>query len=434
MESTSAHDLDRRLAALVRSERHLIVQFVVELAGFASRELYREIGYTSLFCYCVRQLGLSKSSAFRRSEVARLIVRFPLVADRMAQGRLSIRALVELREVLTEENHAGVLSRAEGMSQEEAQLLAVEHKPKPIPRDVVRALPAPPALRVTPAVSTETSPCAPAAEAQAAVSTLVASAALPAETSRHLPAPGVVGPRVVATAVSAETSAPLRSVAMVKPLTPDRYRLGVTVSTEFMADLEQVRAALSHKFPDGNFEQVVREAFKLVLERDRKRKALTERPRKLAERPPAQPETSGDPGAPADSQSPIHAQAPSTPRPTVHSQAPVDSQAPVVASPAPAHSPTSVENGRYIPAAVKRAVWERDQARCTWPMGDGKVCGAMHRLELDHDIELALGGKTTIGNLRLLCKGHNLMKAERHLGRAFMAKFRKERQGERDTS
>jgi hypothetical protein len=38
---------------------------------------------------------------------------------------------------------------------------------------------------------------------------------------------------------------------------------------------EQVRAALSHQFPDGGFDQVVREVFKLVLERDRKRKALT---------------------------------------------------------------------------------------------------------------------------------------------------------------
>src|SRR5258708_24347720 len=105
MESTSARDLDRRLADLVRSERHLVVQFVVELAGFAKRELYRELGYTSLFYYCVRQLGLSKSSAFRRSEVARLIARFPLIADRLPEGRMSIPALVELREGLTQENH-----------------------------------------------------------------------------------------------------------------------------------------------------------------------------------------------------------------------------------------------------------------------------------------------------------------------------------------
>jgi hypothetical protein len=326
METISARDLDRRLADLVRSERHLVVQFVVELAGFAKRELYRELGYTSLFYYCVRQLGLSKSSAFRRSEVARLIGRFPLIADRLAGGGLSIRALVELREVLTEENHAEVLARAEGKSQEEAELLAVEYRPKPIPKDVVRALPMPPAPRVVPA----------------------------------------------------ETKMPPRPPEVVKPLTPELRRLNVTVSADFMVELEQVRAALSHKCPDGNFEQVVREAFKLVLDRDRKRKALTDRPRSQSEIPG--------------------------------------------------------ENDRYVPAAVKRAVWERDQGRCTWPMGDGEVCGSTHRLEFDHDLEVALGGKPTIGNIRLLCKSHNLMKAEQHLGRTFMAKFRKDCPAERDTS
>src|SRR5229473_1642470 len=330
MESISARDLDRRLADLVRSERHLVVQFVVELAGFAKRELYRELGYTSLFYYCVRQLGLSKSSAFRRSEVARLIARFPVIAEQLAEGRLSIRALVELREVLTEENHVEVLARAEGKSQEEAQLLAVEYRPKPVPRDVVRALPMPPA------------------------------------------------PLAALSVVPAGTETPPAPPEVVKPLTPDLRRLNVTVSADFMAELEQVRAALSHKCPDGDFEQVVREAFKLVLERDRKRKALTDRPR-------AQSETPG-------------------------------------------------ENDRYVPAAVKRAVWERDQGRCTWPMGDGEVCGSTHRLEFDHDLEVALGGKPTIENIRLLCKSHNLMKAEQHLGRAVMAKFRKDSPVERDTS
>jgi hypothetical protein len=228
MESTSARDVDRRLAELVRSERHLVVQFVIELSGFAKRELYRELGYTSLFYYCVRQLGLSKSSAFRRSEVARLIARFPVIAERLAPGRLSIRALVELREVLTEENHVEVLARAEGKSEEEAQLLAVEYRPKPVPRDVVRTLPVPPAP--------------------------LAFAVVPAGTKSPPPPPEVV-----------------------KPLTPELRRLSVTVSADFIAELEQVRAALSHKYPDGDFEQVVREAFKLVLERDRKRKALTDR-------------------------------------------------------------------------------------------------------------------------------------------------------------
>jgi hypothetical protein len=357
MESTSARDLDRRLADLVRGERHLVVQFVVELAGFAKRELYRELGYTSLFHYCVRQLGLSKSSAFRRSEVARLIARFPVIAARLGEGRLSIRALVELREVLTEENHAGVLSRAEGKSQEEAQLLAVECRPKPIPRDVVQA------LRMPPGSLAPSGPSAPSGS----------------PTPSGSPAPpcpsGSPAPLVAFALVPAETKTPPLPPEVVKPLTPELRRLNVTVTADFIDELEQVRVALSHQCPDGNFEAVVREAFKLVLERDRKRKALTDRPRPLTDRPRPQSETPG-------------------------------------------------ENDRYVPAAVKRTVWERDKGRCTWPMGDGQVCGATHRLEFDHDLEVALGGKPTIGNVRLLCKSHNLMKAEQRFGRTFMAKFR----------
>src|ERR1700674_4034793 len=317
MESTSARDLDRRLADLVRRERHLAVQFVVELAGFAKRELYRELGYTSLFYYVVRQLGLSKSSAFRRSEAARLIARFPVIADRLAQGRLSIRALVELREVLTEENHAGVLTRAEGKSQEEAQLLAVEYRPKPVPRDVVRVLPmpsAPPGASAPPGSPGPPAPIAPSAPP--------AQSALPAPLGARDSVPAGTGVRPLPHEV-------------VKPLTPELRRLNVTVTADFIDELEQVRVALSHQCPDGSFEQVVREAFKLVLERDRRRKSLTERPR-------PQSETPG-------------------------------------------------ENDRYVPAAVKRTVWKRDQGRCTWPMGDGQLCGATHRLEVDHHIEGALG-------------------------------------------
>jgi hypothetical protein len=388
MESTSARVFDRRLADLVRNERHLAVQFVVELAGFAKRELYRELGYNSLFYYCVRQLGLSKSSAFRRSEAARLIARFPAIADRLAEGRLSIRALVELREVLTEENHAGVLTRAEGKSQEEAQLLAVEYRPRPVPRDVVRALPMPLAPSGSsapfdsPGLSGSLGPAAPIAPS--ASSARPGLSAPPAQSAQ--PAP--LGAR---DSVPAGTRMPPLPPEVVKPLTPELRRLNVTVTAEFIDELEQVRVALSHQCPDGNFEQVVREAFKLVLERDRKRKALTDRPRTLTDRP-----------------------RPLTDRPLPQVEA-------------------AGENDRYVPAAVKRTVWERDKGRCTWPMGDGKICGSRHRLEFDHDLEVALGGKPTVGNIRLLCQCHNLMKAEQRFGRTFMARFRKG-YSERDTS
>jgi 5-methylcytosine-specific restriction endonuclease McrA len=231
-------------------------------------------------------------------------------------------------------------------------------------------------------------------------------------------APEAVEPLATFAAVSAETSGPPRAHEVVKPLTPELRRLNVTVTAEFIDELEQVRVALSHKCPDGTFEQVVREAFKLVLERDRKRKALTDRPRS---EPRAQSEIGARSEISAASAAPAHSEA----SPAAEARA---------ASETPARLEAPGQNDRYVPAAVKRAVWERDQARCTWPMGDGKRCGATHRIELDHDLEVALGGKATIGNIRLLCRSHNLMKAEQHLGRAFMAKFRKDRSPERDNS
>ena len=336
MEKTTAHDIDRRLAEMVRRERHLVVQFVLELAEFARRDLHRELGYPSLFYYCLRQLGFSRSSAFRRSEAAALVIRFPAVAEAFRDGRLSLRSLVELREVLTEENHPQVLDRAAGMTQAEAQLLAVEYKPRPVSRDVVRPLPMRESNR------------------------MLAATAVSAETKAG---------SLSVTAVSAETES-CPPPDSVRPLTLQLRRLNVTVSAEFIAELEQVRASLSHTVPDGDFERVVREGFRLILERHRKRKGLTERPRKQ----PAKVAAAG---------------------------------------------------GRYIPAAVRRTVWERDKGGCTWLMGDGKVCGSTRQVEFDHNLEVALGGESTPANIRLLCRSHNLMKAEEHLGRDLMAKFRR---------
>jgi hypothetical protein len=44
-------------------------------------------------------------------------------------------------------------------------------------------------------------------------------------------------------------------------------------------------------------------------------------------------------------------------------------------------------------------------------------------LELDHVVPVALGGASTIANLRVRCRGHNLLDAEQVFGRAHMARF-----------
>lgn len=81
-------------------------------------------------------------------------------------------------------------------------------------------------------------------------------------------------------------------------------------------------------------------------------------------------------------------------------------------------TPAPDESARYIPRPLVRKIWKRDQSQCTWVDPKiGRKCGATYRLQIDHQRPYALGGKTTLSNLRLLCSQHNLYEAERYFGR-----------------
>ena len=83
-------------------------------------------------------------------------------------------------------------------------------------------------------------------------------------------------------------------------------------------------------------------------------------------------------------------------------------------------SPTASANPRHIPAAVKRAVRERDGDRCTFVADDGHRCEERSRLEFDHIVAIAKGGTSTVSNVRQLCRTHNQHVADRAFGVEFM--------------
>lgn len=62
-------------------------------------------------------------------------------------------------------------------------------------------------------------------------------------------------------------------------------------------------------------------------------------------------------------------------------------------------------NREVIPSAVRRAVWQRDNGRCT-------QCGSRERLEFDHIISVAKGGSNTERNIELLCEVCNRKKSD----------------------
>src|SRR6266545_4206733 len=158
------------------------------------------------------------------------------------------------------------------------------------------------------------------------------------------------------------------------PISADQWSMRVTIDRALKEELETLTCLLSHKFPDGNLAAVLHEAVRCAIEKHGKRRGAVK---------------------PARQRKPV------APRP---------------------RRPGEREP---IPADVKRAVWERDGGRCTYTSPDGRRCECRFRLELDHIQPVALGGPSTVANLRLRCRPHNSLHAEETFGRAHMARFRR---------
>ena len=75
----------------------------------------------------------------------------------------------------------------------------------------------------------------------------------------------------------------------------------------------------------------------------------------------------------------------------------------------------SNRRSRHIPAAVRRAVWRRDEGRCAFVGRDGR-CGAAGGLEFHHKVPFAEGGEATEANTELRCRTHNQWEASRWFG------------------
>ena len=157
----------------------------------------------------------------------------------------------------------------------------------------------------------------------------------------------------------------------VAPLSAERFALQFMIGKDTYDKLQYVQALLSHRLPSGDVAQVFDRALDALRSQLEKQKfAATTKPRPRSRR--------------------------------------------------------SIANARHIPADVKRAVWQRDQGQCTFVSERGQRCGARKFVEFDHVAAVARGGQATVECVRLLCRGHNQLEAERAFGTEFMNDKREE--------
>ncbi len=126
---------DTELSAAVESNaadrRSRDVALIASLAEFDARQLYRGMGYSSLFTYCRQHLRLSEHAAYNRKEAARAVRQFPAILDLLASGDLTMTTVALLAKYLTASNHLTLLEAARGRTRREVEAQIAELDPRP---------------------------------------------------------------------------------------------------------------------------------------------------------------------------------------------------------------------------------------------------------------------------------------------------------------
>jgi 5-methylcytosine-specific restriction endonuclease McrA len=319
-------DLLLRLQSAVVSERRAINEVIALLIEVDGRRLYLAQGCSSLFTYCTQVLHLSEDAAYGRTQVARAARRFPVILDRFADGSVTLSTVGLLAPHLTPENHLSLLDAAHHKSKREVEALVAAMRPRSDAPAFVRRLEVP--------------------DESTSIAPLVLNIACDEEHE---------------TGQELRDAVPQPRPAHVAPVSPECYRIQVTVSSAAYEQLRRVRDLMRHTVPNGDLG--------LVFER-----AIAA----------------------------LHAQLMKT-------------KVADVRRPRPAR--VSKPGTRHVPASVRREVWKRDDGQCAFVGAQGR-CRETGFLEFHHRVPFAEGGTATADNLELRCRAHNAYESERWFGPA----------------
>src|SRR6187551_2839505 len=106
LTSLADNELLAGLASIVGRRNQITAEFLAYLAELDQRQIFLDLGFSSLFEYCVEALGLCESTAGRHIAAARVCRDHPQVFAMVASGALHASALSLLRKHLTPENAA----------------------------------------------------------------------------------------------------------------------------------------------------------------------------------------------------------------------------------------------------------------------------------------------------------------------------------------
>src|SRR3954466_4115296 len=154
LKSLADDELLAGLSRIVGRRNQITAEFLAYLAELDQRQLFLELGYPSLFDYCVKALRLCESTAGRHIAAARVCRSYPQALDKVARGDLHASALSVMKKHLTADNAGQLFEQCMRKSTRQVEVLLAAQFSKPDVADSIRRLP-------TPNVGIEVSPKVP---------------------------------------------------------------------------------------------------------------------------------------------------------------------------------------------------------------------------------------------------------------------------------
>ena len=366
-----------KLQELVADDSAIEAELLATIGEVDRRGLYRERAHPNMFRFCVDELHLSESVAGVRITVARAARRFPQLLEKIRCAELHLSGARMLLPFLNEENVEALLAAATHKSRTEIERLLAVRFPKPDVPACVRKLPT----------------------KQTTASETIASS--PSRRTINAPANTQTTPAVNSPNDAPRVSDPHAALA---PLSAERYKIQFTADAKLHAKLVEAQELLGPSVRKGDLATLFSKSLDLLVADLKKRKHGV----RTSE---ATGKTVSKVATSADGQHAPIEEAASHETPTEHRQE--------------EHvSPPSKKRSRYIPRAVRRAVFERDGGQCAYVDARGRRCCERGGLQYHHRIPFGRGGDSTAANLELRCSGHNILAAEQEYGTALIEKRR----------
>ncbi|MCB9882344.1 MAG: HNH endonuclease [Planctomycetes bacterium] len=336
-------------------------ELIAHISVIADKQAFRP-EYTSLFTYCMNELGLSEGETNVRTQVANVCRRHPELLDSLGANRMSLTVAGKLAPHLNMENASELIAACEGMTRRQVEEYLVQFRHG---KEVTPGIRAVPSTNTLPAPTTEEANHEPTSE----------GSSVPI-----LPVPNLHRP-----------------VRRIEPVKPDVFNFRFAASGAFRDKLERLAEVVGVVDVVGKLAELLDMAIEHALDAEDPQRKLERRRKREARK------ASSDQG-------PNAAPASALPRPDEVATA-IEIAPPVIPSKPPS---------RYLSSELRELVFERANYRCEFVTGGGVRCDERTGLQIDHIVPHGMHGPTVLANLRCFCGVHNRWVAEQVYGGEFM--------------